>query len=241
MVRVICRVCIVWLCLLTFPSLANDKLRVAYIDVPPYSFQDTNRQPRGQLIERFKDIAQALDMEAEFIYLPHRRLIQFIEGGNVDMWAGLQRSRINSDVSIMSKQTLFLMQLDAFWKKGTEPVKHFDALINRDLVLISSYSYGGRYSQLATKSRNIRYALNHEDGFDQLMTLNGFYLLGYKDIAQEVIDKFSIVGFEQSSLATYELYLKIAKHYPNAKQLMDKVDQYLIAHPVNDGNRAASR
>lgn len=71
------------------------------------------------------------------------------------------------------------------------------------------------------------YAINHEDGFDKLYDGQGQYMLGYKRISQSVMQKFELTGFHQSSLAKYDLYLKLSKHYPNAPAVMAKINQYL--------------
>lgn len=206
---------------------AKQTVRIAFIDVPPYAYQNQEQQPKGKLIERFKEIMSAIDMEIEFIHLPHRRLVQFIEAGNVDVWAGLARSRIDDNISFMTSQPLFVMKLDAYWKQGTPSVTQLADLKDRNTILISSYSYGGHYRKLAEESLHTRSAINHEDGFDQLMTNHGFYLLGYHEIAQQVIQKFDIKGIEHAPLARYELHLKMSKSFPNANALIKEIDSII--------------
>lgn len=219
--------------LLSVTVNAKQTVRIAFIDVPPYAYQNQEQQPKGKLIERFKEIMSAIDMEIEFIHLPHRRLVQFIEAGNVDVWAGLKQSRIKQDISFISNTPLFTMKLEAYWRKGTTPVQQFDALQGQNIILISSYSYGGRYEHLARGSRHTRFAIDHEDGFDQLMTQRNFYLLGYKAIAEETIEKFNISGVEHASLARYELYFKVAKTYPGAEELIRDVDEFLSSSDLH--------
>lgn len=211
---------------LSLPSYA--KVRIAYLEVPPYAYQNANNQPNGLLIDRFREMLQALGMEAEFIHLPHRRLISFIEQNKVDLWAGQDNSRVNNELAFVSKTPLFLMELQVYSKTGTKRVEKFEDLYSKNLILISSYSYGGNYRKLTEESVGVTYALNHEDGFDKLFSGQNKYLLGYKAMSRTVIEKFRITEFQETSLAKYKLYLKMSKTYPDAENIMKKIDAFLI-------------
>jgi ABC-type amino acid transport substrate-binding protein len=216
----------------SFPSSA--KPRIAYVDVPPYAYQDANKIAKGLLIDKFREIMYSLEMEAEFIHLPHRRLIDFLEQGKIDLWAGQDNSQVNNELSLVSKSPLFVMELQAYWKTGTKRVDKPEDLNNKNLILISSYSYGGNYAKFAKESESVNYVINHEDGFDKLLSGNNQYLLGYKGISQEVIKKFKITNFQETSLAKYTLHLKLSKTYPDASELMKKIDAFLLTYNPNN-------
>ncbi len=201
--------------------------RIAFVDAPPYAYLDINGKPKGSLVQRFQEISIALDIEPVFIHLPHRRQIDFIEQGEVDIWAGQKVSQVSSEVSLVSKTPLFSMELQVFWKQGTDSVDKLSDLYGKKLILISSYSYGGHHNKLDENSESVTYAINHEDGFDKLYDGQGQYLLGYKRISQSVIQKFELTGFQKSSLAKYDLYLKLSKDYPNSPAVMAKINQFL--------------
>jgi polar amino acid transport system substrate-binding protein len=203
------------------------KIRIAYVDAPPYAYQDKANQANGQLIEMFRELALVINEEAQFIYLPHRRQIDFIEQGKVDLWAGQKDSLVNSELSLVSATPLFSMELQVYWKKGSPPMAALLDLQDKHLILISSYAYGGNYSALVTNSKSVTYVVNHEDGFNQLFSADHKYLLGYQKIAQQVVDKFNIKGFQKASMAKYDLYLKLSKNYPNATAVMKKINDYL--------------
>lgn len=199
------------------------------MDVPPYAFQAPNKKAKGLLIDSFRGIAQTLDLEAEFVYLPHRRLLDFIKQGNVDLWAGLDKSRLSDDLALVSKTPLFVMELQVYWKTGTTRVDKLEDLVDKNLILISSYSYGGNYNKLIQEGRSVRYTINHEDGFEQLLLGNKEYLLVYKKISEQIIDKFQIEGIQKATLAKYDLYVKLSHSYPNAIEVMQEIDEYLLA------------
>lgn len=97
--------------LLCFPWLSSAKLRIAYVDVPPYAYQDTNQKANGLLIDAFREITHSVGEDAVFLHLPHRRLIDFIEQKKVDLWAGLNNSRVKNELTLVSKTPLFVMDL----------------------------------------------------------------------------------------------------------------------------------
>lgn len=208
--------------------MSEAKLRIAYIDVPPFAFQDERMQPQGLLIEAFNEIANAVSQEPEFIHLPHRRLIDFIERGEVDLWAGQANSQVNDEVALVSNTPLFVMDLQVYWQKGTPSIRSLSDLSGKKLLLISSFSYGGNLLKLRKESESIQFVINHEVGFDALFNSELHYLLGYQRISQSVIDKFAITNIENTSIAKYKLYLKIAKVHPDAKKLMQQIDTFLL-------------
>lgn len=214
--------------LLCFPWLSSAKLRIAYVDVPPYAYQDTNQKANGLLIDAFREITHSVGEEAIFLHLPHRRLIDFIEQRKVDLWAGLNNSRVKNELTLVSKTPLFVMELEVYWKAGTKRVDKLADLNNKNLILISSYSYGGNYSNLVKNANKVTSVVDHEDGFDKLASGENEYLLVYKKISQRVIDKYQITNIEKSSLSKYNLYAKMSKAYPNAEKIMKKIDEFLL-------------
>lgn len=88
--------------------------RIAFVDVPPYAYLDINGKPKGSLVQRFQEICIALDIEPVFIHLPHRRQIEFIEQGEVDIWAGQKMSQVSNEISLVSDTPLFSMELQVF-------------------------------------------------------------------------------------------------------------------------------
>lgn len=215
------------LLVLSFPTMAN--LRIAYIDAPPYAFLDEDNIESGLLIDSFREIAQHLEIQAEFVHLPHRRKIDFIEKRKVDLWAGQIDSKVNNELFLVSKTPLFLMELKVYWKHGTQKVTSIDDLYDKNLILISSFSYGGNHIRLNEESRSVTHAINHEDAFNKLFSANNRYLLGYSAISKATIEKFQIGNIQEASLSKYQLHLKLSKTYPNAPKIMQKIDAFLLS------------
>lgn len=212
---------------------ASQKLRIAYINAAPYSYQDVNNLPKGMLVDKFRELAVALGTDYEFIYLPHKRQIDFIKQGKVDLWAGQKNSRVSDEYAVKSHLPLFVMTMQVHWKNGTEPVASIDDLLGKNLILISSYSYGGHYAKLSKASPMLINSISHEDGFDRLFSATNQYLLGYERISKQVIEKFDIKGFQSASLDSYKLHLKLAKSYPNAEQIMSAMNGILEKQNVS--------
>lgn len=215
------------ICLSISFNVSANSLRVAYVDAPPYSYQDAERNAQGMLIDAYREIILAIGKQPEFIYLPHRRQIDFIEKGKVDTWAGQKNSQVNDDLFLVSESPLFLMEMQVYWKEGSQSIDNLIDLKGKSIILISSYSYGGNHETLAKKSKQAIYVINHEEGFDKLLSSDDYYLLGYKKISDSVINKFSLENVNRASLATYHLHLKLAKKYPKSVDVMNRIDTQL--------------
>jgi hypothetical protein len=61
-----------------------------------------------------------------------------------------------------------------------------------------------------------------------LLSGNKEYLLVYKQISEQIIDKFQITGIQKTTLAKYDLYVKLSRTYPNAIEVMQEIDEYLL-------------
>ena len=211
----------------------RNTINVAFVDAPPFSYLDSETRESGTLIELFREVAQQLALEPVFIYVPHKRQLEFIKDGQVDMWAGQKNSRIGDDISITSSTPLFSMELRAFWNKGQTGLASIDALHGKPLILISSYSYGGWYQTLRDNSPQVQYAINHENGFEKLFASKRAYLLGYTSIANEVFQKYQVNNFESAPLSVYPLHLKLANHFPNTESYMIRINHYLANRPLD--------
>ena len=49
----------------------------------------------------------------------------------------------------------------------------------------------------------------------------------------KIIDKFQITGVQKTTLAKYDLYVKLSRTYPNAIEVMQEIDEYLLTLKKN--------
>ncbi|MDM7859812.1 transporter substrate-binding domain-containing protein [Alteromonas sp. ASW11-36] len=202
---------------------------MGFVDAPPYSFLDRNQQPAGQLIDVFKVIATELKLTPEFIYVPHKRQLAFIEQGMVDLWAGQKDSRVSSDLALTSEKPLFVMELSVFWPDGGIPVGSFEHLKGKHLILISSYSYGGRFEALVNGAANVSYAINHEDALDKLHQFPAAYMLGYSSITKQLQQKYQLDAVKQHALDRIPLFAKLSTQFANAEQTIIEINAVLAS------------
>lgn len=122
---------------LFFANVNANSLKVAFVDAPPYSFQGPDNKAKGMLIDTYRDLILAIGKQPEFIFLPHRQQIEFIEKGLVDTWAGQKNSQVNDDLFLVSELPLYLMEMQVYWKKASEPVDKLQDLRGKSIILIS--------------------------------------------------------------------------------------------------------
>lgn len=218
---------LICICVALVPLKSVEALRFAYIDVPPYAFQTTDGQASGMLIEQVRQISSAIGEPITFVYLPHRRLIPFIESGEVDFWAGQKQSNVEESLSLVSDSPVFMMDMQAFWLSGNTPVESVEALKGKPLILISSYGYQGYLADLVDASDDVIFVTSHEDGVDALYDNPDHYLLGYKKIGQAVLERFDIRNVTSSSLLKTPLYLKLSSRLDNANAIMKAINQHM--------------
>ncbi|WP_148864700.1 substrate-binding periplasmic protein [Marinobacter fonticola] len=157
-------------------------LRIGYVEFPPYEFQDAQGNAAGSFIELTRRVAAEAGYRTEFIYLPPSRLYLYLREGRIDVWPGLTYIPTLQDHVLVSESIPLRIELSAWHLKGTPPVRQFDDLRNRPLILVSGYTYGGLASYLNQQSgTRLSYSATHESAVDMLRLARGDYLIDYRE------------------------------------------------------------
>lgn len=164
-------------------------LRIGYVEFPPYEYQDEQGNAAGSFIELTRRVALEAGYQPEFIYLPPSRLYLYLREGRIDLWPGLSYIPPLQGHVLVSKSTPMMVELSAWYLKGTAPVTRFDDLRDRRIILISGYTYGGLSTYL-NRQPDIRlsYSSTHRSAVDMLRLKRGDYLLDYREPVEALAD-----------------------------------------------------
>lgn len=201
------------------------KLRVAYLEFPPVTYQAADGTPAGSFIELTRKVAAEAGYEPEFLYLPVSRVYLYLSNGAIDVWPGvtgvpdLQRNVLESWVSP------FPVYLSAWYREDTPPLEHLDQLQKKRVIVLGGYTYAGLLSWLASDSGiRITEAPNHRSAVDMLKRNRGDYLLDYRQPVLDILVKERDDIIRESKIRTRNTAWIFSLANPQAALLRDEFD-----------------
>lgn len=205
----------------------KDKIKVAYVEFPPIEFKNKDGAPSGTLINITKMVLDNAGLDYEFIYLPIARAYLYIKEGNVDLWPGLIGIPSLQGRVLESKSIPGSITLSAFYLKGTPPLSNVQQLSGTDTILINGYTYAGLINRLTKPSFKMKalFTPSHESGLKMLQLRRGDYFLDYNEPVYAYLKDNPMDNIEHSVLNKRYASFIVSKKHPNAKQLLNKLDQ----------------
>ncbi|MEC7816919.1 MAG: transporter substrate-binding domain-containing protein, partial [Pseudomonadota bacterium] len=172
---------------------------VAYVEFPPITYRSAAGQPAGYFVDLTREVAEEAGYQLEFLYLPVSRAYLYLQNGTVDLWLGMTDIPALTYDILESWANPASLQLSAWYRKGTQPVEHLDALRGKTVILIGGYTYGG-FRDWLDQQKDIRLteAPNHRSGIDMLKRKRGDYLLDYRQPVIEVLEERPGHGLQES-------------------------------------------
>lgn len=188
-------------------------------------FRNADGEPDGIYIEMTRKVAEEAGYEPEFIHLPVGRIYLYLKNGTVDLWPGLTGiPTLRNDV-IESWISPVPVQLSAWYIKGTPPLRHFDGLRDKVVILISGYTYGGLRQQLeAMGDVQVTEAPNHRSGIEMLKRDRGDYLMDYRPPVVDILTDPSDRLVRESEVRTRNSAWLFSLANPRAAQLREEFD-----------------
>jgi polar amino acid transport system substrate-binding protein len=233
--RLALRVC--WLVLLIAVSIgaarAEDSgeksLRIAYIDFPPVTYRGETGQAEGSFIEITRKVAIEAGFEPEFLYLPISRTYLYLTNGQIDVWPGVSNIPALDGEVLESWVSPIPGQLSAWYLASTAPVDHFDRLLNKTVIVLGGYTYGGLLYWLEQEgSIRVTEAPNHRSALEMLKRGRGDYLLGYRQPMSQILEMPADSMIRESEIRTRNSAWLFSLANPRAALLREAFDDAYI-------------
>ena len=234
------------------PALATNTLaqkppKLEYAS-PDQSVWTTKITPNGEPDNPLLKLASALfdkagiDWQAK-IY-PASRMFTNLQNGSAQ-FSMLVKSPALQACCLISAKPITSAEIRAYYRDGTPPVKAKEDLVNKQVIMIRGYSYGG-LAQFFTDERNhitTNVTQAHASAFRMLENGRADYLIDYAGPANEVLLAQPINGLHYDVLSRQDIYLVLSKTYPDAHNVMAKLERIAAALDVEAilGNKTSER
>ncbi|WP_428609802.1 substrate-binding periplasmic protein [Sedimenticola sp.] len=214
-------------------ATAPTEIEYAY---PDQSVWTTQVDENGILKNPLLDFAERLFSRAGIPWhstpYPAKRLFSNLKQG-VSNFSMLVRAASLESCCLFSQQPVTHTELRVYRLADAAPITDKEALKGKRVITIHGYSYGGLGRFIRDPANNIEIinTPRHESAFAMLAHQRADYLLDYTGPSMEVLAAEPIPGIENHILTTLNVYLVLHKDYPDAEQVMKKLDA--IAQELN--------
>lgn len=223
--------CISFIFLLSFSLLcsAEDALPEIEYAYPNQSvwtiYKDENGVLKNPLLEFASALFQQANMKWHAAPYPAKRLFNNLRKG-VSNFSILVRAASLQDCCIFSKEPVTSTELRVYRLSSAPPIQNKQDLIEKRVITILGYSYGelGRFIRNKDNHIEIFNAPNHQSAFAMLEHKRAEYVLDYTGPSIEVLTEKPITGIQDHVLSQLNVYLILNKNYPNAQEVMDKLE-----------------
>lgn len=206
-------------------SRSPDIVRIAYTEFPPFTYLNELGQPAGALIELTRQVAIEAGYRPEFVSLPINRIYLYLRNGTIDLSVGLSGVPTLRNEVLESQVTPSVVQLSAWYTKGTPPLTRFEDFHGKTVIVISGYTYGSLIERLARiPDIRVTEAPHHRSAIDMLLRGRGDYVLDYRQPVRQVLEDTDNGPVYESEVRTrYVAWLfSLARH--DAAVLRDAFD-----------------
>ncbi|MFE8072571.1 transporter substrate-binding domain-containing protein [Marinobacteraceae bacterium S3BR75-40.1] len=197
-----------------------------YIQMPPFGYTDEGGSIQGYLAEIAKAVFDQAGIAPYYNPLPAARLYQNIRKGDTLITMGPKDLVFLRDHALQSARPAITMNISAYHRPETPPVKSLADLKNRHVVIINGYSYGKLVKALEKPEYNIMLerVRTHDSGLKMAQLGRVDYFIDYRIPADTVIAADGIRGLERETLANVGIHFFVSKACPDAARLMSAID-----------------
>ena len=202
------------------------ELEYAYPDQSVWTTRvDEHGDPENPLIRLAAVMFEKAGIPWHSRRYPATRIYNYLNDSTVEFSMLVKTAAVN-ECCLMSRLPVSSTELRIYHLPDKPPARTKEDLIGKRIITIRGYSYGSLASFLADPANAItnNTAIKHEAAFGMLEAGRGDYLLDYIGPAHEVLKDHPIAGIQYSSLSRLDVYLVLAKAYPNAKAVMARLE-----------------
>lgn len=165
---------------------------------------------------------------------PARRLFDNLKSGETN-FSILVRASSLVDTCIFSKKPVYSTDLNVYSIGDKPPVTSKEDLAGKQIITIRGYSYGGLLKFISDPANKVtnEVASTHKAAFRMLENRRADYLVDYASAANDILAESPVAGIKANSLSRLDIFLVLSKSYPDAENLMTRLEKIVDTLDVN--------
>jgi len=184
---------------------------------------------KGQPDSPMTRVAEALLTRANLPWratpYPAPRLFKNLQDGST-AFSILVRAPQLEQCCLFSKTPIYGTELNVYYQGDKPPIRSRNDLPGKRVITIRGYSYGGLLKFIEDPANRIdnEAAPTHKAGFEMLAAGRGDYLIDYASAAREILAEAPLRHLNHQTLDRLDIYLVLSRQYPDAENLMARLE-----------------
>jgi len=208
------------------PLPDNFLLKVGFFEFPGLTYTDEGGNAAGLVNEITIKTLENAKIKYSISSYPAPRLYKNLSEGNIHFFNGVSAIPVVSQSMIPSHIRLFPLEMRIYWIGDKRPISKKEELAGHSVILVRGFSYKDWGAWIRNSKNNVSFfdPYSHESAFKMLRKGRAEYLLNYKYIDSEVLDKIEIPNLVIKPLYLWYCSFNVHKNVPNAEALIKKLE-----------------
>ncbi|SJZ37899.1 hypothetical protein SAMN02745119_00340 [Trichlorobacter thiogenes] len=192
---------------------------------PEQSVWTTRTAKTGEPLNPLLCVADKLFSKANIPWhsrsYPAARMFKSLQDGTAQ-FSMLVKSPALQECCLLSRKPVTVLQIRVYHLDGKAPIKSLNDLAGKNIITIHGYSYGSLFRFFDDKRNRItnNVVQTPTAAFRMLAVQRADYVIDYVGPASEVLATTPIPGILWEVLSRQDVYLVLAKNYPDAPKVM---------------------
>lgn len=202
--------------------------RLVYVHPSPpiLTELDNNGAVYDPVMRKMEVIFEKAGIEWQDSPVPIHRMYEYLNT-KPETFSILVKTPYIIECCITSEKPVYRIELGVFRHAETPPLLQIHSIISKHIITIEGYSYGVLRPFLTDEDSNIvQYPANsHQSAYSMLKAGRADYLLDYRGPVREARKEKEDHDIQYDALDTLELYFIFNKEYPDAENIMIKLEE----------------
>ncbi len=202
-------------------------LKVGYFDFPGLTYTDENGKAAGFVNEITIKTLENTNLKYTIALYPAARFYEYLSNGKIHIFNGLSSIPSVQASCISSTIPLFPLDMRIYHSSDKPSITAKEELVGHSVILVRGFSYKDWGAWIRDEKNKVTFyeTDSHEAAFEMLQRGRAEYLLNYKYIDEEVLNRIKIPGLVIKSLFRWYCYFNINKDVPGAEKLLKRLEQ----------------
>jgi polar amino acid transport system substrate-binding protein len=192
-------------------------------------------QPDSPMTRLARTLMAQAGMQMRAKPYPASRLFKNLQDGTVN-FSILVRGSSLAACCLLSEKPVYSTKLNIYHVGDKPPISYKEDLIGKEVITIRGYSYAGLLSFIQDPANRIvnHVAGDHMAAFKMLKSGRADYVVDYASAATDILKESPIAHLKFNPIDNLDIYLVLAKSYPDAEALMKRLEQIVGQLDVSD-------
>lgn len=156
---------------------------------------------------------------------PAKRLFHNLRSG-ITNFSILVKATSLQDSCIFSRNPIYTTHLNFYYLPSSPPIASKEEMVGKKIITIRGYSYADLRSFIEDPANRITNVVagTHRAAFEMLKVGRANYLLDYASAAGDILSSSPNLDIRSTSIGLLDIFLVLSKSYPDAQQLMRKLE-----------------